>query len=308
MKADKIRGCIYGQAIGDALGLGTEFMTRSEVKKHYPSGLKEYYQIIMDYHRGRFVRGRWTDDTDMSICILKGLKSNSEIDVDRVAENFKMWADGTPVGIGRHTYEVLSLQDYLEDPFEVARIIWRLSGRKSAGNGGVMRTSAVGLLRENVLDYSEKICCLTHPDPRCIASCHLISQIISDLIWKGTQMDYRQMLEFQKYDDEIVKYIQLANDSVDIEDMELDDTPVVGYTYKTLSAALWCLFHCNSFEEALLKVVNAGGDADTNAAVACSVLGAKYGYSSIPQRYIEGLFMRDKFGQFVENIVMTLLG
>ena len=42
MKADRIRGCIYGQAIGDALGLGTEFMARSEVKKNYPSELKEY--------------------------------------------------------------------------------------------------------------------------------------------------------------------------------------------------------------------------------------------------------------------------
>lgn len=63
----------------------------------------------------------------------------------------------------------------------------------------------------------------------------------------------------------------------------------MGYTLKTLSAAVWCLYHVESFLEGLLAVVNAGGDADTNAAVVCSLLGAKYGYKSIPPYYIENL-------------------
>lgn len=41
-------------------------------------------------------------------------------------------------------------------------------------------------------------------------------------------------------------------------------------------------------------MVNAGGDADTNAAVACAILGAKYGFDSIPTEYVEGLIYRDK--------------
>ncbi|CDA42387.1 putative ADP-ribosylglycohydrolase [Prevotella sp. CAG:5226] len=35
---DRFRGCLYGQAIGDALGLGTEFMTDEDIAWKYPHG------------------------------------------------------------------------------------------------------------------------------------------------------------------------------------------------------------------------------------------------------------------------------
>lgn len=35
------------------------------------------------------------------------------------------------------------------------------------------------------------------------------------------------------------------------------------------------------------------GDADTNGAIACAILGAKFGYSSIPPYYVENLHNRD---------------
>lgn len=65
----------------------------------------------------------------------------------------------------------------------------------------------------------------------------------------------------------------------------------------------WCYWHATSFEEGLLAVVNTGGDADANAAIACAILGAKFGYDSIPRHYIENLYnediYRDKVNRFV---------
>lgn len=100
---DKIKGCIYGQAIGDALGLGTEFMTRAEVKRHYPNGLERYDPIIQDYHRQRWQRGEWTDDTDMMLCIAKASHDN-HFDIETIAHNFKNWFNGCP-SWNRFTYK-----------------------------------------------------------------------------------------------------------------------------------------------------------------------------------------------------------
>jgi ADP-ribosylglycohydrolase len=54
-----------------------------------------------------------------------------------------------------------------------------------------------------------------------------------------------------------------------------DNSTSMGYTFKTLSVGLWAYFNCRSFEEGLNVIVHEGGDADTNAAVACSIPGAK---------------------------------
>ena len=42
------------------------------------------------------------------------------------------------------------------------------------------------------------------------------------------------------------------------------DDDFMGYTFVTLSVGLWAYWHSTSFVDGLLKVVNAGGDADTN--------------------------------------------
>ena len=72
---------------------------------------------------------------------------------------------------------------------------------------------------------------------------------------------------------------------------------------RTLAAGLWAYWNASSFEEGLLAVVLAGGDADTNAAVACAILGAKYGYSSIPQEYVEGLIYKEQLDEVVNGMI-----
>jgi len=108
-------------------------------------------------------------------------------------------------------------------------------------------------------------------------------------------------------DAEFISYLSKAKECDIISQLELDDPKFMGYTYKTMSAVLWVLWHCSLFEEGLLAVVNAGGDADTNAAVACSVLGAKYGFSAIPEKYVQGLCNSDVLHKTSEVSVKRLI-
>lgn len=299
---DKIKGVIYGQAIGDALGLGTEFLELDEVHSYYPypDGLTRYDQIVPDSHRRRWKQGAWTDDTDMMLAIADAILEDKAIVPKTIARNFKRWFKGYPLGIGRNTYNVLSMGDYENNPKKAAQIVWDLSGQKSAANGAVMRTSIIGLWKNDVAKHAEAVCRLTHADPRCVASCVIVCELIHNLVWKDKLLSSDSLIELgRKYDSRVEEYIRLAIESNSILSLKLDEEPYIGYTLKTLSAGLWSLYHAQSFEEGLLAVVNAGGDADTNGAVACSLLGAKYGYNSISIYYTNNLINQDRQNGFL---------
>ena len=150
IKKERFLGIIFGQAVGDALGLSTEFMSKQEVDRFYPNGIEDYSQIVQDDHRRRWQRGDWTDDTDMMLCILDSFMAYQKVDFLDIARRFKEWMMNGGMGIGRHTYNVMALGDYTSNPQKAAEIIWKMGKKKAAANGAVMRTSVVGLMKDNV--------------------------------------------------------------------------------------------------------------------------------------------------------------
>ena len=299
---DRIKGTIYGQAIGDALGLGTEGMTDEDMAWKYPNGITHYSDIFQDRHRKRWKIGDWTDDTDMMLCIASAVIKDKGVNLTSIAQNFKNWADGEPMGIGETTYKVLSFGDYVEKPFDASKVLWNMSHQQSAANGGLMRTSIVGLFPKAVEECAVNICRLTHYDPRCAGSCAIVSLLIHSMVYGEDKLSYHQMVDIgERYDNRIREYIDLSLNT-DIRALELQDWDSVGYTLKTMAAGLWAYWNAKTFEDGLLSVVRAGGDADTNAAVACAILGAKYGFNSIPKEYVDGLIYKEQLDVVVSGM------
>ena len=128
-----------------------------------------------------------------------------------------------------------------------------------------------------------------------------MSELIHALVYGEQVPTYGIMVaKSYMYDERIAEYIDKAWKEDDIANLMDDD--FMGYTLVTLSVGLWAYWHSTSFVDGLLKVVNAGGDADINAAVACAILGAKYGFDSIPTEYVEGLIYRDKLEDVIRGL------
>ena len=280
---DRLKGTIYGQAIGDALGLGTEGMTDEDMAWKYPNGISHYSDIFQDRHRKRWKIGDWTDDTDMMLCIANAVIKDKGVNYTSIAK-------------------VLSFGDYIDRPFDASKMLWDMSHQQSAANGGVMRTSIVGLFPKAVEECAANICRLTHYDPRCAGSCAIVSLLIHSLVYSNEKLSYHQMVDIgERYDSRIREFIDFSLNT-DIRALELQDWDSVGYTLKTLAAGLWAYWNATSFEDGLLSVVRAGGDADTNAAVACAILGAKFGYNAIPQEYVDGLIYKEQLDEVVSGM------
>jgi hypothetical protein len=87
----------------------------------------------------------------------------------------------------------------------------------------------------------------------------------------------------------------------DIIDIKCDESGAIGYTYKSLACGIWALRKALSaapstpeakagvFERLITEITMAGGDSDTNAAVAGPLLGALFGYEGLPSHWVHGL-------------------
>ena len=305
---NRMKGAIFGQAIGDALGLGTLYMSHKEVLQNYPNGLEFYDQIVLDLYRCIDLDwrkpGEWKGSTDMMLCVAYAMIIDRKINLNSVVRNFLNWyrknQDRTLAGINFYTCKVLDTDGYEEKPIEKAWMNWVLFGENEASNEALMRASIVGLWEKDVAFYAEKICKLTHTDPRCIGSCVIIAELVHYFVWKGQELSFDDMLRMSRiYDKRIETYLLLAKEG-SLEDLKLDDD--IHYTLKALSATIWSLYHVDNFKDGLLAIVNAGGDANINAAVTCSVLGAKYGFESIPSSYIDNLCHKDVLEKVSKNL------
>jgi len=114
---DKIRGLVWGAALGDATGLCTEFMSKEEASQKYADISKVGPgSRVQDRHRSRWAQGDWTDDTDQMILLMDSLLANKGVlDPHAFAESLGQWrnegfpelGDTAGLGIGSTVNAVL---------------------------------------------------------------------------------------------------------------------------------------------------------------------------------------------------------
>lgn len=72
---------------------------------------------------------------------------------------------------------------------------------------------------------------------------------------------------------------------------------------KSLEASLWAFHDAESFDEAVLRAVNLGDDADTTGAICGQLAGANWGESGISESLRSGLAGMDMLEKALEGIL-----
>jgi ADP-ribosylglycohydrolase len=313
---DKVRGVLYGQAIGDALGIQDEGKSATQLLAKYgPMDTTLVYRDSEPFKGSVFKAGEWSDDTALALALLDAHLAQGKLEFTRkAAYNFREWLKEDGRGSGRTIRNVICDAGFLINPHDAAMRIWLRGHKQAAPNGAVMRTSVMGLTIPTDLDYVEQMAVdgakITHYDPRCIASSVAVSCAIAVLVTGGdvaTAMDVA-VSRATKYHAEVGEWTNKSLDELDLDE-GLDEnrghpgrTPI-GYTYKCMGAGFWALQEFDRrnrtivpedlawslFTGPLTTILRAGGDVDTNAAVAGAMLGACVGWKNIPSNLVYGL-------------------
>ncbi|MFK3705650.1 ADP-ribosylglycohydrolase [Raoultella sp. BIGb0138] len=95
MKHQRILGALYGQALGDAMGMPSELWPRTRVKAHF-GWIDRFLPGPAENNAAcYFKRAEFTDDTSMALCLADALiECEGEIVPDAIGRHILAWAEG----------------------------------------------------------------------------------------------------------------------------------------------------------------------------------------------------------------------
>lgn len=148
--------------------------------------IKERYGQINEIIGGGFWNlkpGETTDDTDMTICVLKGIIANPQNPIEEIGKEFLRWWESDPKEIGITVQTAFNC--YQGDWFQAAEKAHDELDRKSAGNGTLMRCLPVALVYsapQKIDEISALQSKMTHYDDLASEACVIYNRIASRLI------------------------------------------------------------------------------------------------------------------------------
>ena len=300
---DKIKGALYGVAVGDALGAPLEFMSSDMITQRYG--------CVTEMLGGGWLNvlpGEITDDTQMTLAVAEGIVANPDDPTEEVGARFVEWVCSGPKDIGGTCSASISGAQRMaaeENPGTADKPGFNnwiaasaetavMNGQRSGGNGALMRTVYPGLFYSDLQEAKRKasdIGRMTHWDDESDDACRLYTHIIHEFI----QTEYTAAEEIDKETRDGMKNIilrsTLKGTPYDIEELKgkQGDLNPTGYVVNSMKCAVFFFRYTESFEKAVTDAANFGGDADTIAAITGGLAGAFHGYSAIPTRWVEAL-------------------
>ncbi len=288
---------IIGHAIGDAMGVPTQFCMRNRLLEHPVT------EMISSNKTGQ-PAGSWSDDTSMEICTIDSFIQNENWNYSDIMSRWLEWVNDAEYTPNNETFDVgkTCLKAIRNFSLGIAPLKCGLDSETSNGNGSLMRILPVALysyykkLNETeTIKLTNEISSLTHAHEISKLGCYIYVRYVMYLLAGNTKedaYDLIQNIDYSSYSEyAISKYDRILKNN--IKNYNIDSISSSGYVVDTLECALWILLNANSYKETIIATTNIGNDTDTVGAIAGSMAGIIYGISSIPEKWINKLMRKD---------------
>jgi ADP-ribosyl-[dinitrogen reductase] hydrolase len=316
-----IRAALLGLAVGDALGVPVEFLSRVARRQDPVTGMRAF-----GTHRQP--AGTWSDDSSLTFCLAETLARptgrTAAPDLADFAQRSINWrynaywtATGETFDVGNATSTAIGRLQRGIAPTAAGP-----SSESDNGNGALMRILPLAfheIWQAENLDLNaawaltEAVASVTHGHPRSTLGCFLYLLVArSLLLGRSPAAAFLQMRHLANPWLERgsmpavgeAKYYRQWVLSGTLPDQPESAISSSGYVVDTLEAALWCLLEHDTYAATVLAAVNLGDDTDTTAAVAGGLAGLAYGEAAIPAEWLEVLARRVD----IEDLAARLAG
>lgn len=299
-----ILGCLLGTAVGDALGLPAEGMSRKRVAA---MKLGEHHQFV-------FGRGMFSDDTEHTLMLAAALieHQNDPAAMQRaLGWKLRWWLLALPAGVGLSTAKAI-LRLWIGFPAAKA-------GVYSAGNGAAMRSAIMGVVfgddAAKRQAFTLAACRLTHTDPRAEESALLVAEAASMAAQHLSSHEALLVLEKLIVSNEMKSCFAFLKTALSMQKSVPEYAAEIGCAYgvsgfapNTVAVALFAwLRHRGDFESAVRSVIQCGGDTDTVAAITGAICGAETGEAGIPREWIDGIFEWPRSVNYIRRMAQALV-
>lgn len=300
-------GSIVGFAVGDALGMPAQFLTRDQIRRYYKKPITDFIKAHPGHASDFLSAGCYTDDTQMMLATAECFVECGRADPARQADALLSWYSNTaphrtPMRANLRACKHLA-----------SGRAWTKSGVFSGGCGAAVRMPPIGLFfyasPESLYRAAVDNCMITHTEPRARAASVAVAYLTARLVRSTDRCSPGdQVLESADrvagLDSDMAAMLRWVTQIVHLEPEEaLFEIGTSSDAIETVPAAVYCfLKHPRHFTGAVFSAVNAGDAADSIGALAGSLVGALAGLDSIPRHFVQRVENSDVLIGVGENL------
>lgn len=298
MQNNKVVDALLGVAVGDAVGVPFEFRPKEMMDKSPATEM-------VGYGTHNQPPGTWSDDSSLTFCLAESLVNG--YDLQDMATKFIQWkreaywsARGVVFDIGNTTAAAINrLADCIaKGDIEGLRMQKYYGDEYDNGNGSLMRILPLvfhiqGLPIQQQFEMIWEVSALTHRHIRAAMGCLIYLKLAEKLLegmdkieaYSAMRADVLAFWEARNYaEPESAHYSRVIQQ--DIRETPLSELKSSGYVVDVLESAIAFFLQTDTYEAAVLGIINLGNDTDTAAAIVGGLAGLYYGQEGIPQKWV----------------------